>query len=242
MATTNRLKRALARAGRPERTIPVVFAAHLVAELEQLERDYAAALVTDAAGAESLESGAEAAAIRERIQRVRADLVESTVIFRLRALEPHVYAEMRDQHPPRPGNRIDLNVGFNRDTFIPALVRACTVDPHPDEDDWKLIFGEPAEEGEADTGEQGDAATVPPRRGSLLSHYYWTALGATAWNINEAAVAVPFSSAGFTASPISGGGSAPHNGSASASAASTDGNRAARRGTTGTRKGGSSGR
>lgn len=82
--------------------------------------------------------------IAAEMERLRAEMQDGTVEFKLRALGDTPYQELVDAHPPRrDGDEVDegdAEVGYNRATFYRALVQACTVTPELDTDDWALLF------------------------------------------------------------------------------------------------------
>lgn len=66
----------------------------------------------------------EAKKLREVTVPVSVDGDGTTVDFKLRALPRSEYRAMLDDHPP-----VDSGAEWNPDTFCPALIAACCVDP-----------------------------------------------------------------------------------------------------------------
>lgn len=164
---------ALIRAGKlPEKDFPVCVDPDLVAEYEQLVE------MRDAAkdvGAGSL-AGGNTAGFDEQIADVQKRMEASTVVLRLRALSRLRWKALKDEHPPRKGDDgktipEDVFVGVNRQSFFNALARATIVGPPLDEADREHLLDE------------------------LLTDGQWEDLTTVAWNMNEAKISVPLSSA-----------------------------------------------
>lgn len=67
--------------------------------------------------------------LAEAVQSIEAEIAEAAVTFTLRALPPHRWRALCDNHPPREGNQIDRVVGYNRDAVLDVAVRECLIDP-----------------------------------------------------------------------------------------------------------------
>ncbi|MFG1847775.1 hypothetical protein [Micromonospora carbonacea] len=172
----------------PEDQVPVCTRADLVAEWKRLGQELAAAKVKNAADPRL--SGSGTGDLIARMEALREEIEASTVLFRVRALRRKVWNDLADAHPPRKtGGRVhpeDEPLGVNRATFLPALVRASTVEPQLAEETW--------------------AALLDPD-GELLSEQQWRRLWRACWNLNVAEIDVPFSVAGLLTNPGSGSGS-----------------------------------
>lgn len=184
------------KAGRAGRSIPVCLRGDLVAELEELDRR---ALIARANPAASKEDTA-AAELAERICALQDEMRDGTEPFELRALAPARYQALREQHPPRRDDNGKLNLkdaglGFNSDTFLPALIRACTVSPQLTEAQWHDLLGDT----ETAAAEKVAAGEEPDE--GLLTYRQYMDLAGAAHELNEGAISVPFSSA---VSPTSG--------------------------------------
>jgi hypothetical protein len=124
----NEIKAAIRNAHRPERTVELCLASHLVAEWEQLERQRVAALK---AAADSLDGGEPLRIARQQdelTERMRAE----SITARLRAMPRAEHTRMLAEHPPRRDDDgqvllTDLR-GYNAETYFPALIRRSWVD------------------------------------------------------------------------------------------------------------------
>ena len=97
------------------------------------------------------------------IAKAMADLIsENSAAFYEIVFEQarrHDWLSLMTAHPPRDGKAID-NGMFNADTFAPAAVRLCMVDPEPTDDVFAFL-----EEN--------------------LSNGEWERLSVTVWSLNE---------------------------------------------------------
>lgn len=121
----------LSQARLPERSITLCLRGDLQAEWEDLARQRAELLTGPGAG--SL-AGSPTRAIDARMEELRGQMAEAEVRFRVRALSHRDYQRLTDAHPPRVGPDgktlpADLAEEVNTETFWPALVRACLVEP-----------------------------------------------------------------------------------------------------------------
>lgn len=127
----------------PEDTVPLCLRADLVAEYERVQAEHAKA--QQAAGQSLAGSGGAVVALDERLAELREEMSGSMLTLTLRGLPSHRYQELIDQHPPRTlGEGVEPRdrLGFNADTFFPALARACTVAPDLDDEDWDALLGD----------------------------------------------------------------------------------------------------
>ncbi|MEU1240038.1 hypothetical protein ABZ388_06735 [Micromonospora parva] len=156
----------------PEDTVPLCLRTDLVTEYEQLLGERAKA--QEAAGKSLAGSGGAVQALDDRLAELRARMQESTLTVTLRALPSARYQALVDEHPPRvvddQVDRRDRVFGFNVVTFFLALAKACTVDPHLDDEDWEALVGEDGKLTDAQVG----------------------ALTDTAWKLNRKDVDLPF--------------------------------------------------
>lgn len=171
------IKALLKQAKRRTATVEVCLRGDLAGEYEQLERDLAKLPPNN-----RLAGTPERQRITAELERLRGEMADGTVTFRLEALSDAAFQRLVDEHPPRrDGDEVrerDAEHGFNWDTFPGALVRACTVEPDLDADDWELLLGE-------------DGMS----RGQRLE------LTLEVLRVNGSAVDVPFSPGGSNASP-----------------------------------------
>lgn len=170
----------------PETVVPIIMRGDLAAEHELLLAELEKAR---ARRKTSLAGDPSVAPLEERLQEVEAEIRESIVEFRLRALPRSrrqgdnrpSFRELQTEHPVREVNgeivREDMMAGWvNAITFPEPLVRACVIDPEMSAGDWEDFFGE-------------------------ISDGQFDALYTAAYTINRAKVDVPFSSAGSATTP-----------------------------------------
>lgn len=173
MATIDDL---IAQARLPERTVPICVRGDLVAELEELDRQYAAA--PEAGNDVRLTSGAERRRIAERAAAVKEQMAAATIVFRLRAMDRNDWDDLLKAHPPREGDAEDKENGYDTSTFPNALIKASAVEPELTDERW---------------------AALEPK----LAPVEWSRLGAAALNLNMRSVNIPFSRAASQATQTS---------------------------------------
>lgn len=157
----------------------------LVNEYQEAE----AALVADAKDEDSLAGPAVTEPqITARMEEIRRELADYEVVFRVRAVDPKRWNKLLEKHPPRPGEdgAVDPRdrAGWNMETFPPALIRAATVSPEFDEDDWRVLLGD-----------DGSEATLT---GGQIDKLSATILRLSQWHID-----IPFAHAASLPSPSS---------------------------------------
>ena len=175
-----------------ERTFEVCLRGDLRAELEDLVRRAAAEQRTS--GSRSKEDTTAVDLVQE-IQRLQEEMHEATEVFRFRALPPRKYRALREAHPPRRDDKGDIDLGdmsagFNRDSMLPVLVRACTVSPVLTDEQWHELLGD-TEARAAELEAEGRADEVNE---GLLTFGQSAAMVNSVYNLNEGDVSVPFSS------------------------------------------------
>lgn len=172
------LKERIRNAGPPMKTVRVWLGADmdLVEQYEAAERELEEAQKP----ADSLAGNGPTADIQARLDVLRARLGELALDFRLRGMDDKRWQRLVAEHPPRKMEDGSVDPrdrpGWNAETFPPALVRAATVSPELDDEDWLVLLGDEETEGRL-TGAQVDE------------------LAAVAFNLSKAPVDVPFSSA-----------------------------------------------
>lgn len=67
--------------------------------------------------------------LAEKVAKIEAEIEESAIMFRFRAMAKDRWQEIVDAHPPRPRNDMDTFSGYNRDAVLDAAIRECIVDP-----------------------------------------------------------------------------------------------------------------
>lgn len=152
------LSKALRNAKRPERVVDICFDESLTDEYRGLR----AAQINDHSMAGGDVETPEMAALKEQIR-------EATEYFTLRSVSRSQLMNLIAEHPPREGDVADEAVGFNRDTYHEALVRASVVEPELSPADWDELDG-------------------------ILTPGQWTRLMAAANELSMASGHVPFSS------------------------------------------------
>lgn len=113
-----------------EAHVPVCLRGDLLATRSDLERRLIEAHQRDQVN--SLASGGSARQVAEELEGLLAEIEANTHPFRFRALPRREFRALQDEHPPRPDNELDQALGGNAETFAPALVAACCVDPQMD--------------------------------------------------------------------------------------------------------------
>lgn len=158
----------LAAAQLPEKIVDLCLRPDLVAQLEDVDRQFAA---LDEPGQDArLTSGADRRRLGEQAQALREQMRGSTVVFRLRALPRRQWDALMKAHPPRPDVDVDTRLGYNADTFYDELIRVSTVEPSLTSEQWTTLL-------------------------DTLTTAQWQALAATAQGLNLRKVDVPFSRA-----------------------------------------------
>lgn len=143
-----RLRRAQqAGGGLPTRTMNVWLGVDVALLEEYLAATAAADQSPDAAPrGRRLGQAAPVVEAQQRAAELREQLEEFRVAWKVRALDSREWAKLLAAHPPRKSgdevDPVDANVGWNSETMPPALVRAATVDPVLDDEDWKLLLGD----------------------------------------------------------------------------------------------------
>jgi len=67
---------------------------------------------------------------------------EQEVSLTFQAIGMKEYDKLVSKHPPKAEDRVE-GASFNMDTFAPALIAACSVDPEMEESDAKEIWDSP---------------------------------------------------------------------------------------------------
>lgn len=168
-------KALIARARRPEKTVPITLDVGLADEFEQTEKALEAAQEKPA----RLDGNPEARQLAERLAELREQMQASRLDFRLRALPRKKWLALKDEHPPRKGTDgepvpTDRHLGVNVDEFFAALLRLSVVAPELDDEDWASLLD--------DDG--------------VLNDGQFNKLSVAAYALNEGEVDIPFSLAG----------------------------------------------
>jgi hypothetical protein len=173
----------------PEMTLSVCLRGDLIADLEQTEAALEA--LTDPKD-DRLNSPTRAERVRlEKVAKtLRERMTAESVAFRVRGLPRAEWRELAAAHPPKAGEQADEKNGFHAQTFWPAVVRRCTIEPDLDEDDYQALLGD---------------ETTP---GKLTSNQFGRWADAC-WAVNERGVDVPFSQTALAAVATTANGSKP---------------------------------
>lgn len=123
---------------RPEKTVEVCYRGDLVAQIEDLERT----LRDLRTNAQTMADRGEARKVAEQIEAVRAEMQAETEVWRLRGRTREEWVKLLGDHAPREDDERDSAVGFNADTFWPALIRACLVEPALEDDEFDELTSE----------------------------------------------------------------------------------------------------
>jgi hypothetical protein len=116
----------------PERTYQLCLRGDLQAAYEQAQRDAAAVGAKDSLAATEASAAVVLAGLREQMR-------EATVTLTMRALPRRQWQELLHQHPARPDDHFDMLAQYNRDTFFPAAIKACIVDPSMSDGQWEQM-------------------------------------------------------------------------------------------------------
>jgi hypothetical protein len=92
-----------------------------------------------------------------------------SVDFVVQAMSRSEWVKLIAAHPPRDGVEIDQRMGLNSESYWPALLKRCVVDPVVTPEQWKSLLD------------------------GVLSSSQYEALTDAAWAVNRAEVSVPFS-------------------------------------------------
>lgn len=193
----------LSSGSRPEADVPICLVGDLAAQYQAKAEELVRATADENRSIDDqtiMTLGAELDALQEQMQA-------KTRTFHLRALpvdgtdEDPSYLDLQLRHPPRPGNEVDARVGGNRETFLPALVKASTVEPELTDGQWATLRGQ-------------------------LSARQWDELWVTAQQLNRGEVLPPKSLGISELMPTSGVKSKKRNGSGSPTSGSKGGRRA----------------
>jgi len=156
---------ALAEAQRPEKVVPLCLRGDLRGEFEAAEAELTT-LQRTVRTAPSLADGGREREIAERIEHLRQEMLAQSVDFRMRALGRRAWNTLVEAHQKPDDSGIDTT------TFLPAIVRACLVDPVLTDEQWTTLLD-----------------------GDLLTSAQFEMLSDAAWSVNRGSVDVPFSPA-----------------------------------------------
>lgn len=98
----------------------------------------------------SLASGGAVERAQAAVDEAAVAVQKAQIEFVLQALTRREWQTIVDQHPPDKGNRSHLMLGYNPDTFFPALLNASLVSPELDDDTFELLIEERLTSGQFD--------------------------------------------------------------------------------------------
>lgn len=105
-----------------------------------------------------------AAETKARVAALRAQLEEYRVAWRVRGLDDKRWERLVAQHPPRKTDDGSIDprdrAGWNSESFPPALVKAATVSPDLDDEDWAALLGDDETEGQLTASQLDGLAAV----------------------------------------------------------------------------------
>lgn len=153
----------------PEDTVEICLRGDLCATYAALQRQLAD-IPDPLEGSGSLSGDPAKRELLQQLEAVASAMRRATQTFTLRALGKRAYIEFLTEHPPRPDDRRDMMVGYNRETMGAALILACLVDPKPTPAQWDKLS-------------------------DVLSAAEWGKLDRAAYDLNFNEVSIPFSSA-----------------------------------------------
>lgn len=184
-----------ASAKRAEDTYPVCLRGDLNADWKVANRALERAQ-EELRSSSSKETQSDVSGLVERVRAIEAEMAEHTEQWRLRALAPHRFRVLVAEHPPRTGDDGEIvaedRMGLNRETFLPALLRASVIEPELDAEDWQWLLGPEDDDEEADEDD------------GVLNDRQMKDLYDVAWFLNRDQVSVPFSRAASLATRDSG--------------------------------------
>ena len=168
---TKDFKVLLASAKLAERTVPVCLRGDLVADFEAADR----ALTEAQKQPSTSKEGSGVAELLDRVEQLQAEMRDSTYEFRMRAMDRIKFRGLMAAHPPRrlddgELDPTDAQLGFDRDAFFEALLKATTIDPVLSDDEWSELLAK-------------------------ITDSQYGALTDGAWYANRSDVIVPFSRA-----------------------------------------------
>lgn len=156
-----------------EASVPIVLDGDLAADYERLEVE-----LRDAGPATSLGDEGSADAIRERMDRLREQMLESRVFFRLRALPDPEWSPYRAALPTKRDDQTDEQAAEEYHRWLCTIVAASCIDPVMTAEEVHELY-------------------------ATLSSGEWGSLAGEAWQLNTNRQDVPFSVAAYALSRTS---------------------------------------
>lgn len=158
----------------PERSVEICTRGDLVADIEVLERELAALLEDRATNGRVATSAKPRLDKADEIQAKRAEMAESTITFRVRALAPKKWRALTTKYQNKDGG-LDL-LGLMGDAIPVSVISPDDLDA----EDWARLMGGTVEE----DGEPVEVEAVIPASelGKLID---------AVWDLNMRGVSVP---------------------------------------------------
>jgi hypothetical protein len=121
---------------------------------------------------------------RANVERLRAELEDYVVEFRLRGLDSKRWERLLAKHSPRKDEEGNVDSrdrrGWHAETFPPALVRATVISPELDDDDWLALLGDDENVGSLTFGQIDRLAGVAFRLSQAdIDVPFWSAASPT---------------------------------------------------------------
>lgn len=107
---------------RPEKGVEFCTDLGLQAEWESASADLARAVKESGADARETGEPKRVRDLKKRVRDLETAMLDSVVVFTLRALPRKRWAELEAAHPPREGHEDDKQYGVNVGTFIDAVM------------------------------------------------------------------------------------------------------------------------
>jgi hypothetical protein len=140
---------------------------------------------------DSLAGNGSRGEIIERLAEIERALEAHRFTFRLRGLDDKRWERLVAEHPPRrnaegkPDERD--RIGWNMSTFPAALVRATTVEPELDADDWLVLLGDDELQGKLPGAELDKLSAAAFRLSKVqVDVPFWSAASASSRNSSSA--------------------------------------------------------
>lgn len=123
----------------PERVIEICLHTDLREQWEAADLELRESMAA-AAMDKRLNTGGKNRELAQRVEALQEAMQEHVIAFTLRALTKRAWDELNRAHPPRDDNAEDAAVGVNIETFFDAAIKACTISPELDDEDWALLL------------------------------------------------------------------------------------------------------
>lgn len=136
------IKDDIAEAKFPERPVRICLRGDLLADFDEAEAALQAAMAKPVSDRLNDPARAERQQLAEQVQALREQIAAKTRTFRVRGMDRNEWRELALEHPARPGVEEDEPLSVNVQTYWPAVVRACTIEPVLDDDDYTALLGD----------------------------------------------------------------------------------------------------